>query len=440
MSVILEKDLVKDYRQETIGRFLKFVEQFERDLVPKMKARGYKRSSNSERTVLFTFGEVTFSRSRWYKDGVCRIPLDEKLGLQKHVRHSGELIYQVAQLSTYMSYRQVVEVVKMVYGLDITKDTVDKAVKLSGVLLDQQEKYRFFEEEKKEKASPDVLYIEGDGLLVKSCEEGDERRNKELAHFIIHEGSQEELKNRFALQGKKEFVSTNHSKAKDQLLDYLFNHYQLSSHTILVTNSDEGKGYQYSTFQEMAKAFHVVRHEHFWDSYHLNLKIKEVTRDFPQQVRDQFFKAIQTNSTEKLEIAFDTLESLIEDEQQLEQFKDFKRKLSRNFDFTIPAKLRGLQSTGIGIMESQHRKITYRMKKRGMYWSTRGLDTMANLILLRHEGNLRDLFFGDWRKQYAYYSELEQHSVNEYLDKTQKDPGHQIPTGHLTKPIAFFEN
>ena len=33
-------------------------------------------------------------------------------------------------------------------------------------------------------------------------------------------------------------------------------------------------------------------------------------------------------------------------------------------------------------MESQHRKITYRMKHRGMYWSLKGAYTMSRLIIL----------------------------------------------------------
>lgn len=44
------------------------------------------------------------------------------------------------------------------------------------------------------------------------------------------------------------------------------------------------------------------------------------------------------------------------------KFFDFKSKLLNRFSFTKPAHLRGLPKNGIGVMESQHRKITYRMK------------------------------------------------------------------------------
>ncbi|HFL1952193.1 TPA: hypothetical protein ACG3B1_000150 [Streptococcus agalactiae] len=35
-----------------------------------------------------------------------------------------------------------------------------------------------------------------------------------------------------------------------------------------------------------------------------------------------------------------------------------------------------------------------------MSWSRNGSEVMSQTILLSHEGNLRDLFFGKWRAQY----------------------------------------
>lgn len=57
-------------------------------------------------------------------------------------------------------------------------------------------------------------------------------------------------------------------------------------------------------------------------------------------------------------------------------------------------------------MESQHRKITYRMKRRGMYWSLSGANTMAKMIILERSEQFRDLFFGSWRKDFECYKVL----------------------------------
>lgn len=99
----------------------------------------------------------------------------------------------------------------------------------------------------------------------------------------------------------------------------------------------------------------------------------------------------------------DTAESLILSEEEMDRYRRFRRKLLSNFKDIKPPKLRGLSSRGIGGMESQHRKVTYRMKNRGVYWSLKGAHTMAYLILLERIDQLEELFFGEWRQQYALY-------------------------------------
>lgn len=64
-------------------------------------------------------------------------------------------------------------------------------------------------------------------------------------------------------------------------------------------------------------------------------------------------------------------------------------------------------------MESQHRKITYRMKKRGMYWTLLGAETMSQMIVLAYEKQLRELFFGSWREDYNRLTELETMSAGQ---------------------------
>ena len=57
-------------------------------------------------------------------------------------------------------------------------------------------------------------------------------------------------------------------------------------------------------------------------------------------------------------------------------------------------------------MESQHRKITYRMKNRGMYWSEKGADTLSQMIILERKDELEELFFGRWKQEYEQYKSV----------------------------------
>lgn len=402
-----EKEFVVELDEKRKYDFLKRIEAYDANIAARMRIAGYKRINQTERTVTFTFGEITFSRSRWRKGSKTRCPVDEWLGLKKYMRYSPELICHIAKMATVMSYRQVCHLVKEFYRLEITKDTVLKAVKQAGELLSEKEKFRFWLEEKPvKKIKPKILYIEGDGVMVKSSDcIRDERKNIDLAHFLVHTGSQKVTKKRYVLENKHEIISTNYEKAKDELLDYLYNHYEFTDETILITNSDNGKGYTPKVFQEIKKALGIKIHEHFWDAYHLNEKIKIFFKKYPAELKELAFQAINSHKRELMKTVLDTVESLIADEDDEEYYNyfNFRRKILNNFKYTKPAKLRNLSAKGIGVMESQHRKITYRMKHRGMYWSLKGAYTMSRLIILDRINLVDDLFFGNWRKEYQYY-------------------------------------
>ena len=116
-------------------------------------------------------------------------------------------------------------------------------------------------------------------------------------------------------------------------------------------------------------------------------------------------EAIKNNSKKMLRSAIDTLEALVlntQDEKKFESFISFKKRILLNFQYTQSPKQRNLEIDSLGIMESQHRKISYRMKNRGMYWSLDHADTMSHIILLSHN-QIRELFFGNWRKEYEKY-------------------------------------
>ncbi|HEN9894995.1 TPA: ISLre2 family transposase [Streptococcus agalactiae] len=401
--------------------FLKRIKDYDDKVAPTLCQHGYKRIDSSERTVLFTFGEMTYSRNRWRKGKETRYPVDEWLDLKPYMRYSPELVLHLAKHASKLSYREVCRTIRVAYQLEVTKDAVLKAVKVAGRLFSEKERYRYLlEEEQPQKIQADKIYLEGDGVMVKTTSGGDERHNTDLAHFLIHTGTKKVGNNRYTLLNKYEIIHTNYDKAKEELLDYLYNHFEITDKTILITNSDNGKGYTKRVFQEIKKALGIKHHEHFWDAYHLNEQLRNFLKPYPSSLTELAFKAIQTHQKDLFHTVFDTIEALIENEEEWDKFNAFRQKLFRNFKDTKPAKSRGLSTKGIGVMESQHRKVTYRMKHRGMYWSLEGACAMARMILLERLDQLEELFFGDWRKQYEYYQGdrlSAGHLVNHYPHK-----------------------
>lgn len=429
-----EEDFIAERDKYTKQAFLKQVADYDKQIAPTMRANGYKRVDNSERTVAFTFGEITFSRNRWRRENETRYPVDDWLGLKKYQRYSLELMYHLARYASEMSYRQVCRMIKLSYRLDITKDTVLKAVKLTGQLFSEKTHYRYFvEEHVPEKINAPIIYVEGDGVMVKTTSGGDEKHNTDLAHFLIHTGTKQ-VHGRSALLNKHEIIHANYEVAREELLDYLYNHFEITDQTILVTNSDNGKGYTRRVFQNIQKALKIKRHEHFWDAYHVKEKLKQFFKSYPRVLQDLAFKAVQTYDRKLLKTVLDTTEALIFDEEEYYDFQNFRQKLLDNFKDTKPAKLRGLSHKGIGVMESQHRQVTYRMKHRGMYWSIKGACAMARLILLERTDQLEELFFGDWRKDYQYYH-TKRLGVGPLGDNAINDP---FPSQKILKQVGKY--
>ncbi|MFC3928861.1 ISLre2 family transposase [Streptococcus caprae] len=421
MLTIDERELKEQLFAQNAIDFHDFVTKYDEEMVPIMKARGYTCIHSTERTVAFTFGEFTFRRRRWKKGDKWVVPVDEKLGLKKNVRFSWEFMYQIARLSTMMPYEKVTQVIQMTYHIIITKPTVVQAVKICDKLLEERATYRFYEDLSEcERQKVDVIYIEGDGVMVKARDIDTDNKNYDLSHFVVHTGSYKVGSNRFELKDKKEFVGLNNRLARDQVLDYLYNTYEISDNTLLITNSDGGHGYTPYVFREIAKALKIKRHEHFWDEYHLNRDIKVFFKPYSEELLDKAFQAIKQHDKSKLRTVLDTTEALVLTEEEMEEFERFKRKLLNNFQYTKPAEMRGFTHAGIGVMESQHRKITYRMKKRGMYWTIWGAETMSQMIVLAYEDQLRELFFGSWREDYQKYMDLESFSAGKIKKEQNK--------------------
>ena len=90
-------------------------------------------------------------------------------------------------------------------------------------------------------------------------------------------------------------------------------------------------------------------------------------------------------------------------------------------------------------MESNHTKLSYRMKKQARHWSVEGALTMGQMILDKAEGKLHDLFFGDWREKYAKYKDLDCLSVQQFLKRGERSSGiRQVKQANKSGRARYF--
>lgn len=115
-----------------------------------------------------------------------------------------------------------------------------------------------------------------------------------------------------------------------------------------------------------------------------------------------FQRAINQYSLEEVKCAMDTLEAFACTKEQDKHVQKLRGYLRRNWKIIKPYPYRDLQGKkeGIGIMESLHRTITYRMKRNSKYWG-KGLESMAWLLTTKRNGTLKEIFLEKWKEAFS---------------------------------------
>lgn len=222
-----------------------------------------------------------------------------------------------------------------------------------------------------------VLYLEGDGVVIKGTKKRLEFHRYQVCEDIINLSQ----KRRKRVQAK-EFVSLSRLDALQEIKTYLANTYDLSD-TLIISNADGGAGYAKKDFDEIVG--YCRQHEHFLDVFHLNKKIKD-RLSFMPAIQGKLISAVEFKYDRHLtDVILDTIESNLIDElntpENHENLKLLRSYLHRRWADIKPFKMRHLSVIkAIGCCESDHRKYTYRVKGQGKYWSEDGAEGILRVL------------------------------------------------------------
>lgn len=238
------------------------------DLVEENKKLGYQIEKKNKRSVVTAFGEVSYVRRRYICSGKeARYPLDELMGYDRYKRYSVLAVKNILQVSAVATYRNTALAVNTLSGFNISHGQVGNLIKQAGqTIKDQQESEERYEEVTEKKKVP-VLYLEGDGVIIKGVKKRLEFHRYQVCESVINLS-----KTRRKRVNAKEFVSLSRLDALQELKEYLANTYDLTD-TLIISNADGGAGYAKRDFDEIIGS--CKRHEHFLDVFHLNQKIKD---------------------------------------------------------------------------------------------------------------------------------------------------------------------
>lgn len=276
------------------------------------------------------------------------------------------------------------ELLQSLAGITISHQSVISLKNYAGKKAKAYEKA--FVEEKKDKkpVQPEIIAIEGDGIILKKEKKGDV---SEVHRLQVYEEVSKNG-NRTELVGLRCFASTNRKELFAMAASYLHGHYDLSKTTVL-SNGDGGSGYQFQDFEQMVEG--CLDHQHFRDCYHVHEKIRTRLSFCKRELVDRIIRGIhQTDDIMKRIPAWmDTARSCARTEADLEEVDKQQSYLERNAPYIPSLSQRGIHTEiHLGTAETNHRFYSYRMKRQGRSWSSEGMECVVWVLTARKNKTL----------------------------------------------------
>ena len=378
---IIRELMVMKYLYLLMAKCLsKALSQLDNEVCKEAKLKGYYVEKKVERTITFLIGTVTYKRRRMVnKEGKVKYPLDEYMGLHKRKRYSVLVLQRISELASLTVYRNVAKSVELLSNWTISHQKVKEIIDHVGSHI--QDKKAIELEPKEDKTNREVkrLYIEGDGLMIR----GDKKNKLTVHRFQVCEGVKTNGIRRELIHPY--FVSSlDRKEAWQEMNKYLHKTYDIVNME-MVSNSDGGSGYEVRVFEEFGGRRSL--HKHYRDRYHVNRKIKE-RLNFAPKLQNEMLRAVYNKDMRQVRVLLDTAESIAttitSSDKYQEQLVLLKSYLERNWKYILSkGEQKELEIDGacpVGTTESNHRKISYRMKRQGRKWSAEGAEGMIRVI------------------------------------------------------------
>ena len=378
----LWENMIRHLREQMVKWLGEYLEKLDQELVKEyVKNRGYRCENKSERTLETWIGKVTFTRHLLYdKDGEPHYVLDKVLGLVPRMRISPDIWKTVAEMATSpgMTYRLTAKIMKEISGISMSHSTVGRFVREAGEAQekwDEKQRKEIFEKGKVPKApSIERLFCEVDGLYVKGI-----KKSIEIKSMVNYTGWEQVEKNRWSLVNRHIYATVESSEAFwEGSYSAIRNQYDLEEAEIVV-NGDGAVWIGKNLDHTFSEASQVIRQ---LDPFHVKRSIQRGLRKQPE-LRSLLEEAITKGERERAEAVIDTSLGNAESPREEKRIREMGDYLLNHWpylqDWRSQTKHSLENARGMGTIESNLRRMSYRMKRRGMRWSKKGAQAVVKV-------------------------------------------------------------
>ena len=365
---------------------------------PSRKARGLiLKEKNRERSLLTELGRLDLPRDYYYdkKEEKYDYLLDRVIGLQGYERISAGVRAKLVSMATEVSYAKSAETVT---GGQLSRQCVRECILKLGAIEKRPQPY-----EPKRKVKELHLFADEDHVHMQREGKTKGKKSRMVPLVTVTEGVEEESKGRNRTINAMHFVDENFdTKALWKSVEgYIGGSYDIESIERIYIHADGGKWIA----SGLASFSNVTR---VMDGFHLEKRLKEVSRNFPgSNLRQRIKAAMEKGDRKKLDMLLQEMYARSQDKKQIEYTTKLGRYLTENFE-----EIRNrLKSDTVGsCTEGQVSHIlSNRFSRNPMGWSEEGLGKLSKQrVYIKNKGKIeasdfkkKDKSGGDSYREYA---------------------------------------
>lgn len=365
---------------------------------PSRKARGLiLKEKNRERSLLTEIGRLNLPRDYYYdkKEEKYEYLLDKVIGLQGYERISSGVRAKLVSMATEVSYAKSAETVT---GGQLSRQCVRECILKLGAIEKRPQPY-----EPKRKVKELHLFADEDHVHMQREGKTKGKKSRMVPLVTVTEGVEEESKGRNRTINAMHFVDENFDTRAlwKSVEGYIGASYDIESIEKIYIHADGGKWIT-NGLESFSNVTRVM------DGFHLEKRLKEVSRKFPgSNLRQRIKAAIERGDRKKLDMLMQEMYARSQDKKQIEFTTKLGGYLTENFE-----EIRNrLKSDTVGsCTEGQVSHIlSNRFSRNPMGWSEEGLGKLSKQrVYIKNKGKIeasdfkkKDKSGGDSYREYA---------------------------------------
>ena len=365
---------------------------------PSRKARGLiLKEKNRERSLRTEIGRLNLPRDYYYdkKEEKYDYLLDRVIGLPGYERISAGVRAKLVSVATEVSYAKSAETVT---GGQLSRQCVRECILKLGAIEKRPQPY-----EPKRKVKELHLFADEDHVHMQREGRAKGKKSRMVPLVTVTEGIEQESKGRNRTRNAMHFVDENFdTKALWKSVEgYIGASYDIESIEKIYIHADGGKWIT-NGLESFSNVTRVM------DGFHLEKRLKEVSRKFPgSNLRQRIKAAMERGDRKKLDMLMQEMYARSQDKKQIEYTTKLGRYLTENFE-----EIRNrLKSDTVGsCTEGQVSHIlSTRFSRNPMGWSEEGLGKLSKQrVYIKNKGKIEASDFkkkkksgGDSYREYA---------------------------------------